>query len=254
MKKRNLVMLLVLLSMFPMSRVYAAGNVRIVSHSMFYDALNALWVVGEVENIGDMPTEFTKITATFYNASNEIVAIEDGYTELDVLLPGRKSPFSILLLESEGSLKVYNYSLSVSWDNFPQGKTEALVFLSNSSTIDGMNHMHVMGFIKNTGTLTSRFTKVVATFYDSSGIVVGVEWDYTEPSDIPPNGTATFDVELIHPQQVMKVASYSLTAESSDYALIPELPTQLIVSFIIITSILWVLIKTYKRLVILKAS
>lgn len=243
--------LLILLALFfaisSPSRVYAAGNVRMVSHSIFYDILNTLWVVGEVENVGDMPTTFTKITATFYNASNEIVAIEDGYTALDVLLPGRKSPFSISLLESQGSLKVHNYSLSVSWNNFPQGKIQALVFLTNSSTINGMNYMHVIGVIKNMGTLTSRYTKVIATFYDSSGVVVGEGWDYTEPSNIPPNGTATFDVELIYPQQVMKVASYSLTTESLDYALIPEFSTQLIVGFIIITSILLAVIKTYQR-------
>ena len=100
----------------------ALGSVNILSHSSFYDSLNTLWVVGEVENIGDMATQFTKVTATFYNSSNQVVAVETGYTEIDVLLPGRKSPFSIMLLKSSGSLEVYNYSLTVSWDNYAAGK------------------------------------------------------------------------------------------------------------------------------------
>jgi len=82
--------------------------------------------------------------------------------------------------------------------------------------------MHVLGEIKNTGSLTARFTKAIATFYDANGTVVGEASSYTEPSDINSNQTAAFDIELIYTQQVMKVASYTLTAESIDYALIPE--------------------------------
>ncbi|MGB9740857.1 MAG: FxLYD domain-containing protein, partial [Candidatus Bathyarchaeales archaeon] len=203
-------------------RAEALGNIKILSHSSFYDGLNTLWIVGEVENTGDMATQFTKVTATYYNSSNNVVAVETGYTELDVILPGRKSPFSIMLLQSSGSLQVYNYSLTVSWDNYAAGKPLALQILSNSSRIDEMGYMHVLGEIKNTGSLTARFTKAIATFYDANGTVVGEAWSYTEPSDITSNQTAAFDIELIYTQQVTKVASYSLTAESMDYALIPE--------------------------------
>jgi hypothetical protein len=198
----------------------ALGNVKILSHSSFYDSLNTLWVVGEVENTGDIATQFTKVTATFYNSSNQVVAVETGYTEIDVLLPGRKSPFDIMLSESDGSLKVYNYSLTVSWDNYAAGKPLALQILSNSSRIDELGYMHVLGEIKNTGSLTARFTKAIATIYDANGTVVGEASSYTEPSDINSNQTAAFDIELTYTQQVMKVASYTLTAESMEYALI----------------------------------
>jgi hypothetical protein len=226
----------------------ALGNVKILSHSSFYDSLNTLWVVGEVENTGDMATQFTKVTATFYNSSNQVVAVETGYTEIDVLLPGRKSPFSIMLLKSSGSLEVYNYSLTVSWDNYAAGKPLALQFLSNSSTIDGRGHMHVLGEIKNTGSLTARFTKVIATFYDANGTVVGEEWDYTEPSDISPNQTAAFDIELIYTQQVMKVASYTLTAESMEYALIPEYNQTTIPLITLLALTLTLIVIRHKRL------
>src|SRR5450759_2274295 len=89
--------------------VHALGNVSLVSNSSYYDSLNDLWIVGEVENVGDIAAQYTKITATYYNSSNQIVAIDDGYSSLDVLLSGRKSSFSILLLPSQGSLNVYNY-------------------------------------------------------------------------------------------------------------------------------------------------
>jgi hypothetical protein len=201
--------------------VQALGDVRVVSSSSFYDSLDALWVVGEVENIGDMATDFTKVTATFYDSSNQVIDSDYGYADLDVLLPDRKSPFSILFLESQGSLNVHNYTLSVSWDDQPAGKTEGIEILSSSDYIDGSNHMHVTGEVKNQGTLNANFTKVFVTFYDSQGTVVGTDYDYTEPTHLTPQETATYDVELIYAQQVAKVASYSLTAESTQYAYSP---------------------------------
>ncbi|MCW4034136.1 MAG: hypothetical protein NWF03_02090, partial [Candidatus Bathyarchaeota archaeon] len=44
------------------------------------------------------------------------------------------------------------------------------------------------------------------------------------PSDLAANQTATFDVELIY-ADASNVASYSITAESENYALVPEFPT-----------------------------
>jgi len=250
MRKVRIVAALILM-FFAFSCVFqsaeALGNVDILSHSSFYDSLNTLWVVGEVENTGDMATQFTKVTATFYNSSNQVVAVETGYTEIDVLLPGRKSPFSIMLLKSSGSLEVYNYSLTVSWDNYAAGKPLALQILSNSSRIDELGYMHVLGEIKNTGSSTARFTKAIATFYDANGTVVGEASSYTEPSDINSNQTAAFDIELTYTQQVMKVASYTLTAESMDYALIPEYNQTTISLIALLTLTLTLIISKHKR-------
>ena len=215
------------IALFPPAQ--ALGDVVVVSHSSFYDSLDALWVVGEVENIGDIATDFTKVTATFYDSSNQVIDSDYGYADLDVLLPNRKSPFSILFLESQGSLNVHNYTLSISWDNQPAGKAEGIEILSSSDYIDEYNHMHVIGEVKNQGTLNANFTKVFVTFYDSQKTVVGTDYDYTEPTHLTPQETATYDVELIYAQQVAKVASYSLTAESTQFAYSPS-PNVTIVS------------------------
>ncbi len=223
----------------------ALGDVKILSHSSFYDSLNNLWVVGEVENTGDMATKFTKITATFFDSSNQVIAIKSGYSELDVLLPGRKSPFKILLTEGAGALNVHNYTLNVSWTNYAAGMALGLEILSNSSYIDEFGWMHVTGIIKNRGAIGASYVKVIATFYDSEGIVVGEDFAYAEPSYLSPNQTGTFDIELIYTQQVIKVARYSLTAESHEYALIPEIPSFLILLSFMAATLLTV--RAYRR-------
>ena len=61
---------LVCLMAVSVQQVQAASGVTLVSHSMFYTSTNVLYVVGEVENTGDVATEFTKVNATFYDSEN----------------------------------------------------------------------------------------------------------------------------------------------------------------------------------------
>ena len=205
--------------------VQALGDVKIVSHSSFYNSINVLYIVGEVENTGDVATEFTKVNATYYNSENQVITTSVGYSTLDVLIPGRKSPFTIMLFEEDGAFDVQNYTLSISWREHEEGKPLGLEILSSSQHVDALDFLHVTGEVKNTGTATATSVMVCATFYDSTGTVVGRDWEDADPSDLAPNQTGTFDVELIYSQQIAKVASYSLTAESETYALIPEFPT-----------------------------
>lgn len=225
--------------------VQALGDIQIVSHSSFYSTLNTYYVVGEVENIGDMATQFTKVTATFYDSSNQVIATEDGYASMDILLSGRKSPFLVMLNEWDGSLNVHNYTLSVSWDNYATGKALGLEILSSNDHIDTYGNFHVTGEIENQGTVKARFAKAFVTFYDSDGVVVGEDWDFTEPLDLAPSEKGTFDCELIYEQQVMKVATYSISAESSEYALIPEFPSYLLL--LVSLTVVAVAVAIYKR-------
>ncbi|HDQ06954.1 MAG TPA: hypothetical protein ENN36_09600 [Candidatus Bathyarchaeota archaeon] len=204
--------------------VQAAGDVRIVTHSSFYTSLNTLYIVGEVENTGDMATEFTKVNATFYDAEDQIIDTRIGYATLDVLLPGRKSPFYVMLFEDDMSLAVDDYSLTVSWKDREAGKEEGLEILSFSDHMDDWDFLHVTGEIRNTGSTTATDVKVHATFYDSEGTVVGRNEESAEPTTLSPDQTGTFDIQLIYAHQIEKVASYSLTAESEEYALVPEFP------------------------------
>ncbi|MCW4016042.1 MAG: FxLYD domain-containing protein [Candidatus Bathyarchaeota archaeon] len=211
----------------PCQPVQALGDVQIVSHSSFYNSLDTLYVVGELENTGDVATEFTKVTATFYGSDNQVIDTSIGYSTLDVLLPGRKSPFAVMLLQDDGAMDVYNYTLSVSWQEYDEDKPIGLEILSSEESVDVLDCLHITGEIKNTADSNANSVMVCATFYDSTGTVVGRSWEYADPSDMAPNQTGTFDVQLIYEEQIEKVASYSLSAESEEYSVIPEFPTGL---------------------------
>jgi hypothetical protein len=201
--------------------VQAASEVVIVSHFSFYTMGNMLYIVGEVENTGDVATEFTKINATLYDAEDQFVDTIVGYASLDVLLPGRKSPFYVMMSEADGSLSVDDYSLAISWTDCEEGKEIGLEIISSESSIDALDYFHVTGEIQNIGTETATAVTVCTTFYDAEGTVIGRDWD-VGATDLEPNQIATFDSTLIYDELIEQVASYSVTAESENYALIPE--------------------------------
>ena len=71
-------------------------------------------IVGEVMNQSPVTARFVKIIVTFYNANNQVIGTDFGYTEPSDLAPGQRAPFDIIVLS--GSLPMYQmsyYGLSV---------------------------------------------------------------------------------------------------------------------------------------------
>ena len=64
--KRNVVLIagflaVISLMAFSVQLVQASSDVIIISHSSFYSSSNILYIVGEVENTGDTPSDFVRI-------------------------------------------------------------------------------------------------------------------------------------------------------------------------------------------------
>jgi len=198
-------------------------QIDILSHSGWLDSSGYYHVSGEVKNVGDTPARFIKVTATFYDSTGTVVATSFTFSTLSVLLPGRKSPFEVLLLDTTQAAKVHHYSLSVTFSatsSIPLG----LEILSHSSYVDAAGFMHVVGEIKNIANGTATYVKIAATFYNSTGHVVATAFTFSDPSDLNPNQKAPFEVLLLYTNRVPLVHTYELTGESNEYALIPEFP------------------------------
>ena len=57
--------------------VNKAASVTILSHSGYLDSIGGYHIFGEVQNLDTAPVEWVNITATFYDSSNTIIAVED---------------------------------------------------------------------------------------------------------------------------------------------------------------------------------
>jgi hypothetical protein len=200
----------------------ADSEVTILSHDAYVGSTGSYYIVGEVQNIGSNPLKYVKIIATYYNSSGDVVATDYTYTELNVIHPNQKSPFKIILIETQQVAKIDHYLLSVSSYSNADELSAKLQILSNSSYIGLTGYMYIVGEIKNIGNETANYTHVIATFYDLNGKVIATDYTYTEPEHIAPNQTAPFEIILIETNRIPLIHSYELTAESNQYSTIPE--------------------------------
>jgi len=124
------------------------------------------------------------------------------------------------------------------------GKPEGLVILSNSSYIDSYGWMHVVG-TKNISAYTTTYVKVIATFYDNTGRVVHCDFTFSNPDDLETNQAGSFDILLIS-ERVSLIESYELTAESHEYAIIPEFPSSLVLPLLVFLILIVVVLSKKK--------
>ena len=201
-----------------------ASDVTVLSSTGYLDQANYYHVVGEVKNLGTKTYQSITITVNFYDSSNVLLNSTQGETILNVLLPGRRSPFDILLSDETRSSLVDHYSVTVS-QSVGSSIPTLLSIINYGTFVDGTGARHVYGTIRNNGGQTAGNVIVVATFYDSSGKVVGESNGYIDPEDSSLAAGGSHDFELIlGADRSAYAVSYVLTAESAQYELVSEIP------------------------------
>lgn len=201
-----------------------ADSVTILSSSSYVDSAGFLHVVGEVQNSGSNTISFVEISATFYDSNGKVVDTGLAFASLSYMQPNTKSPFDVLDAHSTLVPQIATYKVQVSYTtggSIQQG----LVINSDSSYTDSIGFYHIVGEIQNTGSATSSDTAVYATCYDSSGKVVDTGLGFANPDSIESGNASPFDILITDSSQTSLIASYALTAQSSDYALVSSSPT-----------------------------
>lgn len=198
------------------------ADLTILYHSNYVDIIDTLHIIGEVQNNGTVPLYWCQVIATFYNSSDDMVAIDYAYTDVDVINVNETSPFEILFFEETQIPKIDYYTLELDFD-VTSPLTPALEMLSNSSYVDTNGWLHIIGEIENNGTETATYVEIVASLYDSEGNIVLKDFTYTTPSEIDSGEKAPFEITIIDDERVPLVETYSLSVQSNEYDLIPEL-------------------------------
>ena len=226
--------------------VNAAPQIEILtSHTSFIDSIGYFNVVGEVHNVGDQAANYVGVKATLYNVGNEVIATPFNYIALAVLLPDSKSPFRVEFVDITQSALVDHYSLEVEFTPTDSIPKQLEIASHNSSIIIGS--MVIDGEVKNTGDSTATYVTVFATCYDEAGNVVQVGGVYANPVDIGVNQKGPFRI-LIDYENTELINSYVLTAESENYALIPEFNSYLMT--ILSVALASISLLLYKRKII----
>lgn len=181
-------------------------HVSILSTSDFYDGTGFLHIVGEVKNVGDLSLKHVNVSVVCYDASNNRIAFESKNASIDVLLPGQKSPFEIILEDVYHMSHYEVVASSYKTTNILPYRT--LKFISHNSSRDETGRLHIVGEVENTGDKNATGVEVIAAFYDERGTVIAMNTTYTEPANLEPGLVAEFEIILC--QRVEDLESYDL--------------------------------------------
>jgi hypothetical protein len=162
----------------------------LMSSHEYEDDLGFFTIVGEVRNDLQMNVGRVLITATFYNASGNVIEEVSTSTMMDILLPGQRSPFALILPRPED---LWEYSLRITARPTLEQPLAGLEVVQSHTYEDEVGFYHVTGEVENTGQRAADRVQIVVTLYDKWGKIVNAGFVYSEPRRVRPGEKAAFN-------------------------------------------------------------
>ncbi len=182
------------------------ASVHVRSERSYVQGLRR-YVVGEVLNDSTIPAYDLEVMARFYDASDQLVAVQDAYSELSATRPDQRNPFNLVLWNAPATIA--HYQLSLSWRTSTILDYQPITVLSKQ--IRDNYGVEVFGEVRNDQASEMRSVKVAVTFYDSGGEVVDIDSGYGSVTTLAPGATTAYRVSTFNSSLVF--ASYEVQAE-----------------------------------------
>jgi hypothetical protein len=184
----------------------------VLSHTGFvpYSGSTSYYVIGEVLNNTGGTVEFVKVSVALRNDQGNVVDSDYSYSMITSLSPDMKSPFQVIFIDPPTNYS--HYTLTVTWSDGGEGPA-VLEVLNQTSRFDSLDAFRVSGEVRNQTEHQATFVQAVVTMYGHTGNVIGVDYSFTDPYDLAPGGTATFDVGVyswVGKPDTSHYASYAL--------------------------------------------
>jgi hypothetical protein len=162
----------------------------LMSSHEYEDDLGFFTIVGEVRNDLQMNVGKVLVTATFYNASGEVIEEASNSTMIDILLPGQRSPFALILPKP---VDLWEYSLRITARPTLEQPLAGLEVVQSQAYEDEVGLYHVTGEVENTGQRATDRVQVIVTLYDKWGKIINAGFVFSAPRRVRPGEKAAFD-------------------------------------------------------------
>lgn len=147
------------------------------------------WFFGEIRNQSEQTQTDIEIRINLLDTKGELVASETGYFDSAYLYAGEASSFKVLFSDNNrpppfDQVRVDVLSKAMEADARP-------VYIRTGLSINDVRVYKkpffdipiIEGTLTNTGKTTLRFPKVIITYYDARGAVIGVDSAYAETDE-----------------------------------------------------------------------
>jgi hypothetical protein len=174
-----------------------AADVKVVSSTTYVSqSIKSRYIVGEVRNDTGSNAKYVEIVASLYDASNKLVGTDNTFAQLDILKPGQKSPFRVIVSDPPA---IYDhYTLTVQWRTTDEKPLEGLTVLSSGDrpTSYDANTRYIFGEVRNDSGGPVKYFEIIITMYRENGDVVSTGYTFTKIDQLAPGQTSPFETTV----------------------------------------------------------
>jgi hypothetical protein len=153
---------------------------------------NNFYVLGEIENTGEVPLDHPKLIVVLKDESGKEVGTDFGFAERDIIYPGQKSPISALVSEPPSHASM-EYELVLRKATYFPSMVEGLKLDDPKVTrADWGSGFKAEGKVENQGSQPAKFVKIEAQGLDAEGKLLGLHTTYADGDVLAPGDSARF--------------------------------------------------------------
>lgn len=196
----------------------AAAEIEVQNDQKYTGSDGIAHIVGEIQNGLEAPISRAEVSADLYR-DGQLVGQAGARALVNTIMPGMTSPFDIMI---PGDIEADEYYLRV--DYAIAAPKNQRIDVESEMRRDGQDNIMIMGTVTNMGSTTANIVSVVATMYDRDGNVAATHQMHTEPDYLRSNEQAFFVVPVTDRDRTDSIVDYTVSAESEEYAAVPEFP------------------------------
>jgi LysM repeat protein len=161
--------------------------------------VSSLWCLGEVVNTTATPVTNVHLLVTLFDADGQRLAEQDPFVAADLIPPGERAPFGVLFIDPPPGRVVPQVSLVRGQAAGELAASYVFVSAIETQGRPAGPRFEVSGTVRNDGDLAAGSVSVVATTYDTDGMVTGF-WHAAVALEGPlaPGETAPFSMLLTY--------------------------------------------------------
>lgn len=207
-----------------LSAIAVSPGIEIRRTSSFIDENGIMHVYGEVRNLSAKPMTNVLINVSFFDNKGNLLNKFNGSAELSTINSGGFSPFEILYIDSHTVNQVRDFKISTEVSpsqSETRLKPAELKITPTNSRLDIFGFYYINGRVINNGKYDSTNTLIIATLYDKNGNVIAIGRGLAEPLNITAGSNSAFGLAVTEKLQTYKTVTYSLIADSDEFASVP---------------------------------
>lgn len=178
-----------------------------ISHIHTTDSVKFLVIEGVVQNNLNTNAK-VNVTAAFYDAQNNTLGERCSATELKILKPGQKSPFTFYWPVSSSEVK---YELDLAYARTSEQSVDVLEFANLTNQTEN-GHFLISGEVWNRRPLKAFSVAVVCAYYNAEGNFIGLSRTFIPSIDA--DGGSPFEIGIDASENP---ANYDLMVFAADY-------------------------------------